>query len=270
VGLLAENLGQPGFRELILRSADLETGRILPFALLAEPRRRPFAAALARGGVSRSEPVDLASPGNEVLLFAAASCGLLLPAAGPVRRVTFPKGGAQGGEIHRLTAATLLAGCGISEAVAAGAEQVVVVTGTPEEPEVGARRGARARLDGVVAALERQAAEDEVRSAERVNRIVETLGHRTGDGGHAWEDPATGRVFRDLPIYLIRPARRVLSPLQLDGARDAATEVVVGADDLLSLGYRDAYRLFVEPVVGGTPQPPREEAEAEERQAIEL
>ena len=275
VALLAENLGQPGFRELILRAADLETGRVLPFALLAEAHRRPFAAALARFPRSRpdglAETVDLAWPGYEPLLFDAVSSGLMLPIAGPVRRAAFPKGGLHAGETHRLTNATLLGGCGISEAVAAGAEQVIVVTATPEEPEVMARRrGARARVDGAVAALERQAVEGEVRAAEKMNRIVETLGHRTPDGGRGWQDPATGRVYRDLPIYVIRPDRRVLTPLQLDGAHDAATEVAVTTDDLLQLGYRDAYRLFVEPIVGGGSPAPPSETESEERQPLEL
>ena len=49
VALLAENLGQPGFRELILRTADLDLGAALPFVVLQEPHREAFAAARARG-----------------------------------------------------------------------------------------------------------------------------------------------------------------------------------------------------------------------------
>jgi hypothetical protein len=47
--------------------------------------------------------------------------------------------------------------------------------------------------------------------------------------------------------------------------------VLETADDLLDLGYRDAYRLFVEPVVGAAAGPDRAgAAEPERRQAVEL
>jgi len=41
------------------------------------------------------------------------------------------------------------------------------------------------------------------------------------------------------------------------------------ASDLLELGYRDAYRLFVEPVVGAVPETPAAGAEPRP-QAVEL
>ena len=123
----------------------------------------------------------------------------------------------------------------------------------------------------MLAALERHAVSRELEEAERLNRVVETLGHRTSDGGRAWQDPATGRLYRDLALYVIRPSRRALLPLDLDGARDPATEVVETTADLLQRGYEDAYRLFVEPVVGAAPPPPRPVLdEREEGQPLEL
>jgi antitoxin (DNA-binding transcriptional repressor) of toxin-antitoxin stability system len=277
VALLAENLGQPGFRELILRAANLDTGRVLPFAVLEEAHRRPFLAAQTREGTRvghEGQPgaVDLRTPGYEALLFEAAAAGLLPSLTGPVRRVAFPRGGLHAGETHRVTEATLLGGCGISEAVAAGAEQVIVVSGTPEASLVSSRRrGARARINATLAALERAAVDRELAEAERLNRVVETLGHRTGDGGRAWQDPATGRVYKDVALYVVRPARRSLMPLELDGARDPATDVVESVHDLVQRGYEDTYRLFVEPVVGAAPPPSRDEAEQrEEGQPLEL
>ena len=100
--------------------------------------------------------------------------------------------------------------------------------------------------------------------------MIETLGHRTDDGGRAWQDPATGRLYRSVALYVIRPERRVLGPLDLDGAEDPATEVRATAADLLELGYRDAYRLFVEPVVGAVPETPRPAAADARPQAVEL
>jgi hypothetical protein len=277
VSLLAENLGQPGFRELILRVADLETGDVLPFVLLHDGARAAFASTRARGPRSRLEgipgAVDLREPGHDSLLFDAVITGLLPPLVAPVRRVSFPKGGIFAGETHRLTDATLAAGCGISEAIAAGAEQVIVASGSPHSASPPPRRrGPRAAADGMLATLERQALEEDVRGAERTSRIVETLGHRMDDGSRAWQDPATGRVYRDVPVYVIRPDRRAFGPLELDGARDPATEVLETPEDLVEQGYRDAYRMFVEPVVGAVPEPRRRGAREEgiETQPVEL
>jgi hypothetical protein len=274
VSLLAENLGQPGFRELILRTADLETGGALPFVILDDVHRAAFAAARARGPRSRLDglpgAIDLRAPGCDALLFDAVMTGLLPPGVAPVRRVAFPRGGLFGGESHRLTEAGLAGGSGLAEAIAAGAEQILVVTAAPAEARPPARRrGALALADSVLATLERQAVEGDLESAELMNRIIETLGHRTDDGGRGWQDPATGRVYRSVALYVIRPDRRVLGPLDLDGSEDPSTEVRATAADLLELGYRDAYRLFVEPVVGAVPEAPSAPAEPRP-QAVEL
>ena len=274
VASLTDNLGQPGFRELILRATDLDTGEALPFVLLREPWRSRFAASRARGPRSRLDgmmgAVDLAAPGYDRLLFDAVLTGLLPPPVAPVCRVAFPKGGTYAGEVHRLSDATLAGGCGIGEALAAGADQVLVATAVPEErAPAPRRRGWRAAADAGLSALERQAVERDLAEASRINRMVETLGHRTEEGGRAWQDPATGRVYRQFALYVIRPDRRLLGPLELDGARHPATEVLETADDLLDQGHRDAYRLFVEPVVGASSEPVAAAA-GERRQAIEL
>jgi len=274
VGLVAENLGQPGFRELILRTADLDTGGIVPFVLLDDVHRAAFADARSRGPRSRLDgipgAVDLRTPGYDTLLFDAAVTGLLPPGAAPVRRVAFPRGGIFAGEMHRLTDAALAGGCGISEAVAAGADQVVVVTAAPAIATAAPRRrGPRALADGLLSTLERRAVDGGIRAAERINRMVETLGHRTEDGGRGWQDPISGRVYQDISLYVIRPERRVLGTLEWDGGEDPATEVLEMPGDLAELGYRDAYRLFVEPVVGAFAEP-RPRAPIEDRQTVEL
>jgi hypothetical protein len=266
VALLAENLDEPGFRELVLRAADLDRGDALVFALL---RDDGAASSRAREG-ALADAVDLRVPGHDALFFDALATGLLCPMAMPMRRVSFPKGAVHAGETHRLTDATFVPGSGIAEALAAGAEQVVVVTGVPETAApLARRRGPLARIDAAVRALERQAA-DEIDEAWRVNRMVSTLGRRGESGRRAWEDPATGHVYGEVDLWAIRPDRRALGPMELDGARDPATEVLQTTDDLLELGFRDAYRQFVEPVVGQAPIPQREEGKYRDTQPVGL
>ena len=266
VALLAENLGEPGFRELVLRATDLDRGGALAFVLLrdgegAAPREREGALASA---------VDLRASGHDALFFDALATGLLCPMAMPLRRVSFPKGAVHAGETHRLTDATFAGGSGIREALAAGAEQVIVVTGVPETATpLSRRRGPLARVDAAVRTLERQAA-DEIDGAWRLNRMVGTLGQRGANGRRSWEDPATGRVYSEVDLWVIRPERRALGPMELDGASDPATEVLQTTDDLVEMGFRDAYRQFVEPVVGQAPIPQREEGKYRDTQPVEL
>jgi hypothetical protein len=262
VALLSENLGEPGFRELVLRAADLDRGDALSFALLREQAGLPSRAL--------SDVVDLRASGNDALFFDALATGLLLPLAMPLRRVTFPKGAPHAGETHRLTDATFASGSGIAEALAAGAEQVIVVTGVPETATpLARRRGPLARIDAAVRALERRAA-GEIDDFWRASRMIGTLGAR-GDGGRRfWEDPATGHLHGEVDLWVVRPDRRTLGPTELDGTRDPATEVLQTTDDLLELGFRDAYRQFVEPVVGQAPIPQREEGKYRDTQPVQL
>jgi hypothetical protein len=252
VSVLLENVGQPGFRELILRAADLDAGRVLPFVLLREPHRDGFFAVRAREAKSddgQAAVVDLQE--TESLLFDAVLTGLLPPLTTPVRRVAFPRRGLYGGEVHRLTEAP--AGEGIADAITAGADQVIVVTGVPEAatPPL-RRRGIGALVDAHAALVERRGIEAELRGAARFNRIVRTVGHELEDGRKAWQDPATTRTYREISLWVIRPERRSLGPLEWDGAVDPSTEVREEPEDLIELGYRDAHRLFVDPILGGS------------------
>jgi hypothetical protein len=214
--------------------------------------------------------VDLRVPGNDALFFDALATGVLLPMAMPLRRVTFPKGAPHAGETHRLTDATFVSGSGIAEALAAGAEQVVVVTGVPETAApLARRRGPLARIDASLRALERRAA-GEIDDVWRMSRMVGTLGPRGESGRRFWEDPATGHLHGEVDLWVIRPDRRTLGPTELDGTRDPATEVLQTTDDLLELGFRDAYRQFVEPVVGQSPIPQREEGKYRDTQPVQL
>ena len=72
--LLADNLGQPGFRELLIVVHDLDARRDLVFALLGPDERRPFFLRKpAHGGDRRSaEAFDLAGVARDQSLPALA------------------------------------------------------------------------------------------------------------------------------------------------------------------------------------------------------
>ena len=254
VALVTESLGQPGFRELMLRATDLETGRGASFVLLGEEWRTAFLSArrstTAEGAL---RVVDVRSPGLEPFLTDALLAGLFAPLLAPLRRLVFQKTGPLAGGTRRFADASLSPGCGLADAIAAGAEQVILVAGIPVQPiHWSARRGPWAAVDAVLAASERTVVEAELAETERLNRVVETVGHAGDDGRRQWQDPLTGRVMRAVEVYVIRPERRILGPLGFDGVRDSGSDLVETPADLLEHGYRDAHRLFLGPVVGAT------------------
>jgi hypothetical protein len=124
-------------------------------------------------------------------------------------------------------------------------------------------------VDASLRALERQAAR-EIDDVERESRMAATLGHRTADGRGAWQDPISGRLVREVDLWVIRPERRAIGPLELGGTLDPATEVRQSVEDLVEMGFKDAYRLFVEPVVGQAPLPEREEGKYRDTQPVGL
>jgi hypothetical protein len=53
-------------------------------------------------------------------------------------------------------------------------------------------------------------------------------------------------------IQLIRPAHNPIGPLEFTGTYDERSDRVQLFGELLDRGYEDAYRQFIEPVVGAT------------------
>ena len=187
VSLLAENLGQPGFRELILRTADLETGGPLPFVVLDDAHRvgvrrgaGPRPALAPRGSARRG------GPAGPRLRRAALRRRDDRP---PGRRAWRPcaacrsrRAGSSAGETHRLTDAEagrrLRPRGGDRGGRGADPPRHRGARGAAAAARAG---GARARWPTACSpTLERQAVEVDLRATERINRMVETLGHRTG------------------------------------------------------------------------------------------
>ena len=53
-------------------------------------------------------------------------------------------------------------------------------------------------------------------------------------------------------LYLIRPAHNAVRALDLDGAYDEQSDRIQPLEELMERGYEDAYRQFIEPVLGAS------------------
>ncbi len=92
VALVSENVGQPGFREMVLRTADLDIAGILPFVVLADEHRADFLSARARQAHDgRPVAVDLRVSGYDALLFDAVVSGILPPGGRPPEARVVPE-----------------------------------------------------------------------------------------------------------------------------------------------------------------------------------
>jgi len=243
--LVAENQGQPGFRGLVLRAANLDSRRPLILKLAADDRKR------GTSDPDADEILDLKEPTTAPLVYdVLATSFAVAPFAAP-RRVRLPKQGAFGGEIHRIAEASAIAGAGLGEAIALGADQIVLVTAAAKNPgSLAERRGLRALAAAFLALQERTSIERDLRECERLNRIVETVGHQKSTGEREWQDPVTGKRFRAVTVHVIRPRRSLLRPLDLDGASDPSNEVETSLLDWLEEGHRDAHRCYLDAVLG--------------------
>ncbi|HVC20810.1 MAG TPA: patatin-like phospholipase family protein [Vicinamibacterales bacterium] len=226
--LLAENLGQPGFRELLLTAFDLDAGRDLFFALLAEPRRHDFFRQPAGAGAGRlAEALDLAGVGRDHLLDALAGA-LSLPVATEPHLIHFAPESAWQGETHRLCDRPGALGRLLEEVAAAGARQVILVTAAPE------LTGPHHLMAGV--------ADPRRRAGEYVARMEAAELRDAIAGAH-------GLVER---LFEIRPRHNPLGPLDFSGCYDEHSDRTLTRDELIDRGYEDAYHQFVEPVVGAS------------------
>ena len=226
--LLAENLGQPGFRELLLVVHDLDASRDLVFGLVRDPYRRMlFPAPGSVSASRRAEAHDLSS-GMQGFLADVLAAALSLPGVSESRLVKFAPDAYWRGETHRLGDRPGSIGRLLEEAAAAGAEQVMIVSASPEPP--GPHELRPPRLDGLGRVGE------QIASAETaaLSDAVRHLHHR----------------FQGL--YLIRPSHNPIRPLDLIGAYDERSDRVQTLEELMERGYEDAYRQFIEPFLGAS------------------
>jgi len=223
--VLAENLGQPGFREVMLIVTDLDARRDVVGALLQEPYRREFNAPRP-GRERRSEAIDLAGAGRDHA-FDFVAAGLTPPVGCDPHLMTFAPDTFWRGETHRtcdrpgavLRLLEELAGAGVSQAVIVSA----VATPPPHRLSV-PRLEIQQRVGEFLAAAESAALRDALELAR----------------------------LRFDSVYLICPAHNPVGVFDVGGAYDDASDRRQDLVELMERAYEDAYRQFIEPVVGGS------------------
>jgi hypothetical protein len=223
--LLAENLGQPGYRELLLLAHDVDSRRDMVFALLSEQWRKRFAARAAEG--SATELIDLAGAGRVHVLDALAAA-LSPPAICEPHPVTFLPESFWRGETHRLCDRPGATPRLVLETLEAGATQVILIS-------------ASAPLQGPHA-LSRPAAAPRERAGETLASL-ETA---------ATADASAVLAGRAAVLFHIRPSHNPVGPFAFGGAADERSDRLIGIGELLERGYEDAYRQFLDPVIGAS------------------
>jgi hypothetical protein len=228
--LLGDNLGQPGFREVVATVHDLDSRQDVTMAALVEPYRKLFfspSAGTADGAPRASETFDLLGPDRDHVIDVLAA-SLCLPVAMSPWAVTLAPEGYWQGETHRYCDRPGSLGRVLDDVAAAGAEQVIVVSSASTVARPHAL--ASFRLDGFGKLGEWTASQDAAATREAV-------AVRRGQ-------------FRNL--HLIHPAHNPTGPFDFDGAYDERSDRVQGLAEVIARGYEDAYHQFIEPVVGGT------------------
>jgi hypothetical protein len=226
--LLRDNLGQPGFHELLLTVHDLDMRRDFVFAMVGERHRRDFFRTSEGPGGDRrlSEAFDLAGVSRDHLMDATLS-GISLPVATEIQLIGFPPESYWCGEVHRAASRPGAVDRLLDELPLAGIEQVIVVAPFPElegpHRLTVPRSDWRGRVSDYLAGAEAAA----IRSAVAVSR-----------------------PFRCL--FVVGPAYNPVGPLDVGGCYDQRSDRYVSLAELMDRGYEDAYRQFVDPVVGAS------------------
>jgi hypothetical protein len=228
IDLLIENMGQPGFRELLVTVHDMDARRDLVFALLSGAQRARFFSRPGPDGATRAvEAFDLGGVARDHALDAIVA-SLALPVGAEPHLVTFAPEGPWRGETHRICDRPGSLARVIEEVTAAGAEQIVIAAATPAAGRAHELSAGRADFRGHAA---EQLASFE---AAALRDVVE---HAAG---------------RFAGLFVIRPVHNPLGPLDFGGVYDDRSDRIHTLAELVDRGYEDAYRQFIEPVVGAS------------------
>jgi hypothetical protein len=227
--LLAENLGQPGYRELVIAAHDLDARRDLVFALVAENRRRDMIrrASTAEADARRAEIVDLSGASRHHIADAIAAA-LSVPVVNDAHPMTFAPDAYWRGETHRLCDRPGALLRLLDELTELGVEQVVIVSSASalEGPHAltAGRLDGKGRVGEYLLAAEVAAVRDALQFA----------------------------AIRMPRVFTIQPEHNPIGPFDFGGEYDDRSDRVQPLPELLNRGYEDAYRQFIEPVVGAS------------------
>lgn len=226
IEVLTENLGQPGFRELLVVATDLDARRDVVATVLSEPYRREFQAPRP-GRDRRSEILDLAGAARDhaadIIGGAATPSALCDP-----HLVTFSPESFWRGETHRICDRPGAVSRLLEEVAEAGVTQAIIVTAVAPAAAPHRLRVPRLDLRGRVG---------EVLSAQQAVALRDGL-------------EALGSRFDS--VYVIQPAHNAVGPFDMNGAYDEASDRHQALSELAERAYEDAYRQFIEPVVGAS------------------
>ena len=225
--MLAENLGQPGFRELLVSVHDVDAHRDLIFALVHGDRRRDLVRRSTSDAADtrRAEVFDLVGIARDHLPDAVAAA-LSVPLATEWHTVSFAPDAYWRGETHRLGDRPGALIRMIDELIDLDVQQIVLVAASPETPGPHALAAPRLDLRGRLGEYLVSAEAAIVRDA-----TTTTPGVR---------------------IFTIRPAHNPVGPFDFRGGYDDRSRRHHGLTELMNRGYEDAYHQFIEPVVGAS------------------
>jgi hypothetical protein len=233
IELAAENLGQPGVRELVLAVHDLDAHRDLVFALVSETRRPDLHRRDGNG--RRAEVFDLSGVARDYLPEVLAGA-LAVPVASEPSTLRFAADGYWRGEIHRLCDRPGIFTRLLEELTELGAEQILVVTAAPDARGPHSlsppRLDGRGRLGQYLESAEAAAVRDAIRQA--ACPVEREAGRRSAR------------------IFPIRPAHNPIGPFDFTGGFDDRSDRRQPLEELMARGYEDAYHQFIEPVVGAS------------------
>ena len=241
--LLQENLGQPGFRELLMLVHDVDARRDVAFALLAEPYRGEFLRGQpGEDAAARPlETVDLTGGGQRHAMdaFAAALC---LPVATDPHFITFAPDSAWQGETHRFCDRPDSTARLLEEVARAGVQQVILVSAVPSAGGPHALGAARRDIRGKTG--------EYLLGVETVS-LREAVAARRG-------------LFQSL--FEVRPAHNPVGPFDVAGCYDEQSDRTQTLAELIDRGHQDGFRQFVDAVLGASGElieaPPVERADA--------
>lgn len=227
--MLAENLGQPGFRELVLVAHDVDAGRDLVFALVHDARRRNLMRrpTTEQAEARRAEVVDLSGLGRDHLADAVAAA-LTPPIVSGYQTIRFPAESYWRGEAHRLADRPESLSRLVDELIELDVEQIILVSAAQES--AGPHALASPRVEG------RGRLGEYLRSAEAA--LIRDV---------------TARAYgREIRLFVVQPEYNPVGPFDFGGGFDDRSVRTQSLVELMSRGYEDAYHQFIEPVVGAS------------------